>query len=115
MHYICTNQNLKIFQFSGQSKTEADSWYPRAKVETARKKLELGNPSEILRDELRENVHVGKEEAFWQVATGTRKLHARARVGAVCSSEDEQVMCLLELAADPNVLGRQYAGLETWL
>lgn len=99
----------------GQSKTEADSWYPRAKVETARKKLELGNPSEILRDELRENVHVGKEEAFWQVATGTRKLHARARVGAVCSSEDEQVMCLLELAADPNVLGRQYAGLETWL
>lgn len=103
--------NLLIL--SGQSKE--DSWYPRAKVETARKKLELGNPSEILRDELKENVHVGKEQAFWHVATGSRKLHARARVGAVCKSVDEQVMCLIELATDLNMLGRQYVGLATWL
>ena len=84
-------------------------------METARKKLELGNPSEILRDELKENVRVGKEQAFWHVALGTRKLHVRAKVGAVCKSVDEQVMCLIELATDLNVLGRQYSGLETWL
>ena len=104
-----------MLDVSGNSKGGEDSWYPRAKVETARKKLELGNPSEILREELKENVHVGKEQAFWQVATGTRKLHARARVGTVCDTVDEQVHCLLELATDPNVLGRQFVGLEAWL
>ena len=82
---------------------------------TARRKLQLGNPAVILVEELRENVHVGKEPAFSHVAMGDKRVHARARVPDTCSTVDEQVMCLVELASDPNVLGRQYAGLETWL
>jgi DNA-dependent protein kinase catalytic subunit len=84
-------------------------------VETARRKLQLGNPSLILADELRENVHVGKEAAFAHVARGNKRLHARALVGPTCSSVEQQVTCLLELATDGNMLGRQYEGLETWL
>ena len=82
---------------------------------TARRKLELGNPSSILAEELRENVHVGKEPAFGHVARGNKRLHQRALVGDTCTSVEQQVTCLLELATDCNMLGRQYEGLETWL
>ena len=31
------------------------------------------------------------------------------------ASVEQQVACLMDLAADPNVLVRQWAGLATWI
>jgi DNA-dependent protein kinase catalytic subunit len=38
-----------------------------------------------------------------------------AQVGEMCADVEQQVLCLLEQATDPNILGRSWGGWEPWI
>lgn len=93
------------------------AWFPKEKIRIATKKLEGYNPAKILIEELHGSVHSKKPylkylEAF---VAGDAKDNLRATVGEKCSSVAEQVECLVDLATDPNVLGRMYGGWAPWI
>lgn len=46
---------------------------------------------------------------------GDKKYNKRAKVGERCASVEEQVACLIDLATDPNILGRTWGGWEPWV
>ena len=46
---------------------------------------------------------------------GDRQHNIRAAVEVHCSSVEEQVACLIDLATDTNILGRTWQGWEPWV
>jgi hypothetical protein len=56
-------------------------------------------------------------DCVFDVAKGVRGVNARADPANanVCASAAAQVECLVDLATDPNVLGRQWIGLSAWM
>ena len=46
---------------------------------------------------------------------GDKKYSSRAEIGERCSSVEEQVVCLIDHATDPNILGRTWQGWEPWI
>nr|XP_054607336.1 DNA-dependent protein kinase catalytic subunit isoform X2 [Nothobranchius furzeri] len=96
--------------------TKEINWYPLQKVNFARRKLEGANPAVITSEELK--LGFEKDAAFpgmQSVALGTEEHNIRARLPAAGLSVEKQVDCLLDQAMDPNVLGRVYAGWESWM
>ncbi|ELT90265.1 hypothetical protein CAPTEDRAFT_124053, partial [Capitella teleta] len=49
------------------------------------------------------------------VLMGDKQADIRARLPADGLSSEEQVAALLNLATDPNILGRTFAGWEPWV
>jgi len=101
----------------GEEEEIGNMWYPDRKLTLAKRKLDLWNPVHILEHDLAENVHVKKAKCLdhiVKVARGESKYNARARFfnvhGERCTSEREQVECLIDLATDPAVLQRVYMG-----
>jgi len=92
-------------------------WFPKKKIEIAKRKLHGDNPAYILVDELRSSIHASKPyiKALEDIAKGDKQTNYRAKVGAKCSSVMEQVTCLVDQATDPNVLGRTYWGWAPWV
>eukprot|EP00731_Ephydatia_muelleri_P028749 Em0020g393a len=91
-------------------------WYPKEKVQQAKKKLIGGNPVYIMRFDL-EKGHSRTPEysALKTILTGDPTYNKRAKVGERCSSVEEQVDCLIDHATDPNILGRTWGGWEPWV
>ncbi|CAO3615261.1 unnamed protein product [Cunninghamella echinulata] len=91
-------------------------WYPQQKLNIAKKKLDGFNPTVILREEL-ECGH--KEKQYFnhleKVIVGDPNINIRAKVNDKCSNTVEQVQCLIDLATDPNVLGRTWLGWQAFL
>ncbi|KAL9649605.1 hypothetical protein ABK040_003282 [Willaertia magna] len=86
-------------------------WYPKRKVELARKKLELYNPVEIFKSDANANVMIKKGIKYIEKAIeGDPEINKRAKVGEICKSVKEQVECLIDLATDVKILGRTYIG-----
>jgi len=46
---------------------------------------------------------------------GDRKDNIRASLPACGLTADQQVDCLIDLATDPNILGRSWVGWEPWM
>ncbi|KAM6971354.1 DNA-dependent protein kinase catalytic subunit isoform 1-T1 [Tautogolabrus adspersus] len=96
--------------------TKEINWYPRQKVNFARRKLEGANPAAITSEELK--LGFEKTEAFsgmLSVVLGTEEHNVRARLPADGLPVEQQVDCLLDQAMDPNVLGRVWVGWEPWV
>uniref|UniRef100_A0A6Q2XGP6 DNA-dependent protein kinase catalytic subunit n=1 Tax=Esox lucius TaxID=8010 RepID=A0A6Q2XGP6_ESOLU len=96
--------------------TKEINWYPRQKVDFARRKLEGANPATITSEELK--LGFEKTPAFkgmQAVALGCEEHNVRARLGPMGLSVESQVECLLDQAMDPNILGRVWAGWEPWI
>ncbi|CAN9506484.1 unnamed protein product [Ophioblennius macclurei] len=96
--------------------TKEINWYPRQKVDFARRKLEGANPSAITSEELK--LGFEKDAAFsgmQSVALGADEHNVRAKLAAAGLSVEQQVDCLLDQAMDPNVLGRVWVGWEPWI
>ncbi|KAJ8010680.1 hypothetical protein DPEC_G00077640 [Dallia pectoralis] len=96
--------------------TKEINWYPRQKVDFARRKLEGVNPAIITSEELK--LGCEKTPAFKDmqaVALGCEEQNVRARLGPKDLSVESQVACLLDQAMDPNILGRVYVGWEPWV
>jgi len=99
------------------SSGDETSWFPNEKLRIVNKKLDGFNPALIVIEELRGSIHNKKPylknlEVF---VSGDKKENIRAKVGEQCSSVAEQVECLIDLATDPNILGRMYGGWASWI
>lgn len=89
--------------------------HARTKVQWALDKLAGRHPAELMVEQLRSR-HSTK--AYWALleasVRGVPQEDRRAGLGAVLNP-GEQVSCLLEMATDPNLLGRMYVGWQPWL
>jgi len=93
------------------------AWFPKEKIRIATKKLDGYNPALILVEELQGSVHAKRPYLPYleKITKGVPEDNIRARVGEQCSSVAEQVNCLVDLATDPNILGRMYGGWAPWV
>jgi DNA-dependent protein kinase catalytic subunit len=94
------------------------NWFPKSKIEIAKKKLDGYNCAHLTTLELRDSVHA-KDQFYFksleQIVAGDPKFNIRANVKEKCSSTKEQVDCLVDQATDPNILGRTYTGWAPWI
>ncbi|XP_006860145.1 PREDICTED: DNA-dependent protein kinase catalytic subunit [Chrysochloris asiatica] len=93
-----------------------NNWYPRQKINYAKRKLAGASPAVITCDELR--LGHEKESVFGDyvaVARGIKDHNIRAQVTESGLSEETQVKCLIDQATDPNILGRTWGGWEPWM
>ncbi|XP_078072249.1 DNA-dependent protein kinase catalytic subunit isoform X3 [Mustelus asterias] len=114
------NLELKQFKKGGTWNKEVNTneinWYPRQKVNYAKRKLEGANPSAITRDELRLGHEKSKAyTSYIAVAMGDKDHNVRAREPEEGLSVECQVDCLIDQATDPNILGRVWVGWEAWM
>ena len=102
------------------------TWEPARKIRNALHKLEGRNPMSIIIDDLSQNKIVKKLKslsAYSKVVKGeaaSAPIPAPLRVTNRALQEEElsvedQVAVLIDIACDPNVLGRQWKGLTTWV
>ncbi|KAF9909938.1 hypothetical protein EC991_007741 [Linnemannia zychae] len=92
------------------------AWYLQQKMGIARKKLEGYNPAHLTAAELKLG-HANKEFLPMLVKTtmGDKQVNERARQSKVCSSVQAQVECLIDMATDPDILGRAWIGWMPWV
>ncbi|XP_067044034.1 DNA-dependent protein kinase catalytic subunit-like isoform X2 [Acropora muricata] len=101
----------------GKNTDDGDvAWYPRQKIQNAKKKLEGFNPAYVMRDDLA----LGHKSTSWyksmeNVCLGDAKTNIRAQEPESGLSVESQVACLIDHAIDPNILGRTYDGWEPWM
>ena len=94
------------------------AWFPEEKLKVVMKKLSGYNPAHIIIEELRTSVHGNKQniiKKLEEIVRGSKKENFRAQIGEKCASVSEQVEALVDLASDPNVLGRMYGGWASWI
>ncbi|CAG8541281.1 7953_t:CDS:2, partial [Funneliformis caledonium] len=99
----------------GDDDSQTVEWYPRLKLDIARRKLELENPANIVCNELK----AGHSNKPWypsiiKIAQGDPNHNIRAKACQKCFSVKEQVECLIDLATDPHVLGSMWVGWQSW-
>ena len=92
------------------------AWYLQQKIDIARKKLEGYNPSHLTVRELTSG-HLNKPylPALTKITLGDKKHNVRARHGEVCAGVQAQVECLIDMATDPDLLGRTWVGWSSWI
>jgi DNA-dependent protein kinase catalytic subunit len=93
------------------------SWFPEQKLRIVARKLERDNPADIMIDELRSSVH-GRSPALKnleQIVGGVAGSNVRTEHRGTCATVADQVACLVDLATDPNILGRMYGGWAAWV
>ena len=97
------------------------SWYPRKKVEVVKKKLLGVNPVKILHSELKDSVHASRPhmsqlENVIRGSEGSLRFYHLARPTSKRFLEvEDQVDILIELARDPDVLGRTWIGWSPYM
>ncbi|XP_063237602.1 DNA-dependent protein kinase catalytic subunit-like isoform X2 [Bacillus rossius redtenbacheri] len=96
-----------------QRQADEEKWYPRQKVQLARRKLQGANPAAVTLEELRGRG--GSSECFAAVAKGDPAHNVRARMAGDRLSPEDQVYCLLDQATDYHILGKTWAGWQPWL
>ncbi|XP_038665232.1 DNA-dependent protein kinase catalytic subunit isoform X1 [Scyliorhinus canicula] len=110
------NQLKKEGSWSKEVNTNEINWYPKQKVNCAKRKLEGANPFAITRDELRLGHEKSKAyTSYIAVAMGDKDHNVRAREPEEGLSVECQVDCLIDQATDPNILGRVWVGWEAWM
>lgn len=104
-----------------QQRSDADgstsSWFPQNKIDIAKRKLGGVNPAYIMWNELNTSVHQKKPylKALQGVVMGDARHNIRAQVKEKCESARQQVDCLVDMATDPNILGRSWAGWAAYI
>jgi len=122
----------------------APVWEPTRRIRNAKKKLCGRNPMDIMIDDLRQNAQVQKlktlpalEAILRGQAAGNSvplRMNKKAPAGRRAMEDGDgggaagnnllqahtlavanQVECLIDMATDPNILGRQWLGLQTWI
>ena len=98
------------------------SWYPRQKIEIVKNKLLGINPVKILSKELKDSVHERKREYITEVKKAIQGSEDSIRYHHLANSKhrkfldvEDQVDILIELARDPNILGRTWIGWSPYI
>lgn len=99
------------------------SWFPQNKIDIAKRKLNKLNPAHIMWNELVTSVHRVRQiqpnpkpnlqnkpylKHLQAVVMGDPNHNIRAQVKEKCQSARQQVDCLVDMATDPNILGRSW-------
>lgn len=94
----------------------SDDFIPREKLENAKSKFDGCNPIKIILYELNKR-NDNKEvcDALTDIVKGNHQFNIRKRLPDDGLTEENQVLCLLDLATDENILGRSYWGYEPWI
>eukprot|EP00743_Colponemidia_sp_Colp-15_P008934 GILK01009748.1.p1 GENE.GILK01009748.1~~GILK01009748.1.p1 ORF type:complete len:1463 (+),score=312.38 GILK01009748.1:308-4390(+) len=103
---------------SSDSAVAADvSWYPREKIDIVRRKLEGTNPAQIVLAELQTTSHARQPYAkqVKDIILGDPDRNVRASLPQGRLSVVQQVEALIDMAADPNILGRSWFGWASWV
>ncbi len=97
---------------SGGAEDNVNVWFPKQKIDIAKRKLNRENPAYITVAELKESIHASAPyfKSLQQIVLGETGVNIRASVKEKCTSTKEQVDCLVEQATDPNLVGRTYNG-----
>ncbi|KAG0303333.1 hypothetical protein BGZ98_006787, partial [Dissophora globulifera] len=100
---------MESFEIDEDS-TAPPAWYLQQKMDIARKKLEGYNPSYLTVEELNMG-HATKVflPAVIKVALGDKQYSERARHGEICAGVQAQIECLIDMATDPDILGRAWS------
>eukprot|EP00123_Amoebidium_parasiticum_P007379 comp18080_c0_seq1/m.18697 comp18080_c0_seq1/g.18697 ORF comp18080_c0_seq1/g.18697 comp18080_c0_seq1/m.18697 type:complete len:745 (-) comp18080_c0_seq1:259-2493(-) len=102
-----------------QGERSDTSWYPKEKLSVVQMKLQRTNPTLITCREL--ELGAKKSTTKQKTLPMIKKIvqgdvtTTRSQVGPVCASVEQQVDCLIEMATDPNILGRCWHGWEAWM
>ena len=105
------------------------SWEPRRRVHLAVQKILGADPAAVLLQDLGVNPWVAKEKSLPALSTivfssanssvstssGSNSIVNNGVVESGVLSVGEQVDKLINLATDPDILVRQWGGLQTWL
>jgi len=99
-----------------EASSDPPAWYLQQKMDNARKKLEGYNPAYLTVSELKMG-HSGKPylSAVTKIALGDSDQRVRAKYGEVCPSVQAQIECLIDMATDPDILGRCWSGWHSWI
>lgn len=90
-------------------------WYPKIKVEQAKRKFQGASSTQILIEDLTAG---GNKfgEAYNKLVRGDIKHNKRTKFeGNENLTAEEQVDCLLDHATDDNLLGRMFGGWSSWM
>eukprot|EP00752_Nemacystus_decipiens_P003549 g3275.t1 len=105
---------------SGESFQPRPPLEARRKIKNARRKLLGENPVPIVIDDIAQNPYVKKAESLDKIkgivwGRSGNRIRSRPDNRDGWLSVEDQVECLIDLATDPDVLGRQFIGLATWV
>eukprot|EP00124_Ichthyophonus_hoferi_P004459 Ihof_evm1s494 gene=Ihof_evmTU1s494 len=94
-----------------QGGTIDSSWFPLEKLAIVQEKLNRANPVTITCNELETGAKTNMQKkmilpTLKTIVEGDKQRNIRAQVPAQCVSVEQQVDCLIDLATDPNILGR---------
>ncbi|TMW63293.1 hypothetical protein Poli38472_002234 [Pythium oligandrum] len=100
----------------GQTATTL-AWLPDVKVAIARRKLEGFSPRALLKEELAQNPHLGKQLKLFQALVDTANAQASTASSTTSGAMSSlaQAQDLLALASAPDILGRTFQGWMPWL
>ncbi|GIX68921.1 DNA-dependent protein kinase catalytic subunit [Caerostris extrusa] len=113
---IHANKQLQDLGLSAEALVGKEDWFPKQRIQIARKKLEGFNPCYITRTVL-ELGHKSKKDIFKameSVCVGNVESNVRAKMKKNGLTVEEQVDCLIDLATDPHVLCLTYCGWNPW-
>ena len=141
-HSVIYNAEAEEDGIFGNDDEDGPSWEPARRVRNASRKLQGFNPIDIMLDDLEQNkvVSTSKSKSALeailrgQIISPSKKGRSKDTRVTVCSPPfyspercsrshlqnsnlevADQVACLIDLALDPNVIGRQWQGLAMWL
>jgi DNA-dependent protein kinase catalytic subunit len=100
---------------SSSSAAPTTAWLPDVKIAIARRKLDGLSPRVLLKEELAQNPHLGKQLPLFQALIDTAVVNGAQPSSAAPMSSLAQAQELVALATAPDLLGRTYHGWMPWL
>jgi len=105
--WLATKRNTDLCHPSDLKSQE--DWNP---VHTIRDKLRCRNPIHILTDLLKCNPWKEVVPVYCEIVQDSRRSVAQKES---TFTPEEVIDCLLDLATDANILGRMFAGMQSWI
>ncbi|KAJ3665343.1 hypothetical protein Zmor_000841 [Zophobas morio] len=104
-------------KFGGNTDRTKCEWYPAQKIDQAERKLRGAKSTTIMVEDLRAGHQKNQQymKAYIKLVEGVAEFDLRARKEGDSLSVEDQVDCLIDHAADYNLLGRMYEGWAAWV
>lgn len=93
------------------------TWFPQVKLNIAKRKLQGARPQDITMEELKSRSKDTEQvkAKYCEIVAGDINLHKRTKLPTGLVTAEEQIICLIDQATDPNLLGRIFAGWAPWV
>lgn len=93
------------------------SWRPRRRIESTIKKLSGHSPIAVLLEDLKDNPKVRDNKSLNALSNILHECVSRRKKDSIADTYDvgEQIDILMVMSSHPNILVRQWNGLQTWI